>query len=724
MSAVRLAARLAVPALVVGQLLVLAPPAHAASTPWRFSPRQSATFYINANSLAAGYATCPSGYIPIGGGIESVSDMGSFERVAEYRNGAQYVVIGHNYSASLMSVTVAASCALDSQVGSLTLVSGDFGSNASGLGGGTVTCPTGMLAITGAADWNFIGSNNRRVDLMSPSTNGQGWYAAGWSPVSSSLHVEAYCAPAGWIGVTPVVSTTYFSVSYERPGQGLCPPGTRTGSGGLILSGNDGVPTPGTWRGETHVSYPSTNTTYWTSSSHIEAGTRGTWVTWCLPASRPVVTITQHPPARSNDLTPTFAFTATEPTGEAMSISCHIDEGPVYDGCPSDGTPKEFLGQSLPDGQHVYYADATNTSGQHVWASYAWVVDTTAPTATGPAASPAITAPLSVTFNEPVTGVSASSFQVRVTGQSTVLAGTVSVGASGTTASWTPASPLVPGESYTVSLGSPIADVAGNALAPVTFAVRASGVVQNTSPALRESWDRDTASAASGGAYIVSNLSGTSATWRVAVAAGQTVAVHGVRLPTGGYGDVYLDGVKKATLSFYASSPAYQVKLWTSAALAAGTHSVQVRVLGTKPSGSQGTDVALDHLRNGTTTVAETAAVQAFRRVATTAASGGSYDVVTHRGDAGGAPSYSLTFKGTAVKLYVTKSAGSGSARIYVDGVGKATVSLSSGSTQYQQLAFSLAGLSSTTRHTILVVAAGTTTGATSAVAVDYLSVT
>jgi hypothetical protein len=358
------------------------------------------------------------------------------------------------------------------------------------------------------------------------------------------------------------------------------------------------------------------------------------------------------------------------------------------------------------------------------------VIDQTAPTAVAPPANPSVSGPLAVTFSEQVTGVTASSVQVRVAGLSTVVAGSVvlsTTGTGATKASWLPAFPLVPGETYAISLTSAVHDLAGNPLAPVTYLVRTNRTVENVSAALREYWDPDTNASASGGAYAVSGTVGSAAAWGVRATAGQTAALYGARRPDGGNADVYVDGVKKATVSFYAASTAWKAKVYTTPALSAGSHRIEVRVLGTKPTGSTGTNVALDYVVIGTTTAQETAAVQAFRRVTTasTQASGGTYDLVTHTttGDTGGTPSYFVTFKGTGVRFYATKSPSAGTAKVYVDGVLKATVNLRTASVAYRQLAYSVSGLSEA-RHTIRITCVGTSNGWYSTVGLDFLSVT
>src|SRR3954468_11167850 len=85
-------------------LVTVAPPAAAAvAPPWKFINSTGGSVTVSAGATSAVTATCPGGYIPIGGGLSSYYTAGaSFERVAEYRtaSGIGYSVVVHNYEAS------------------------------------------------------------------------------------------------------------------------------------------------------------------------------------------------------------------------------------------------------------------------------------------------------------------------------------------------------------------------------------------------------------------------------------------------------------------------------------------------------------------------------------------------------------------------------------------------------------------------------------------------
>jgi hypothetical protein len=280
----------------------------------------------------------------------------------------------------------------------------------------------------------------------------------------------------------------------------------------------------------------------------------------------------------------------------------------------------------------------------------------------------------------------------------------------------------VPGETYKFSFTSAIHDGVGNPLAATSFTVRTTTIVENTSAALRRRWDVDRSSIASGGAYMVSRLAGSLAEKTFTTSAGQTASVYGIRLPSGGYAAVYLDGRKVATASFYAATVARR-RVYVSGPLTAGSHTISIRPLGTKPAASSNSWVAIDNLVVGGTSMQETSLEHRFRRVSTASAYGGSFDTMIQAPATDTTPAQvELTFVGTGIKIFATKTSASGRARIYIDGVLKATPNLKSASTVYKALVYSTTvgfGV-----HTLRIEAVGTSTGFGSSVHVDRITIT
>jgi hypothetical protein len=362
------------------------------------------------------------------------------------------------------------------------------------------------------------------------------------------------------------------------------------------------------------------------------------------------------------------------------------------------------------DGTYYWRVQVRDSAGNILATSgsRSFVKDITRPTVISktPTANASITGAFEATFSEPVSGVSDTSYKMVIAGTTTAVPGTVSA-PSGTTARFVPSSPLIPGQSYTLSLTSDIVDVNGNTLVPHSWTVRTALTVESNSVAMRELWDRDANASASGGAY---DSSRTSAAKTIFTFNGTNVTVLGRRAPDGGYANIYLDGVKQVQGSFYASAVQWKRTIWSKTGLAAAKHTVEVRVLNTKPAASSGTWVYVDAFKVGTVVYEETngATKDQFRRQTHSSASGGSYDVTSHlaSGDNSGKPTFQMTFKGTGIDWYATKTKSSGKAIVYIDGVNKGTIDLYAGSAAYGAKVYGSPTLANGV-HTIKIVLTG-----------------
>jgi hypothetical protein len=700
--------------------LAVTSPAHAANTPWRFHSLTYSETGLAAGDTAARSATCDAGYSLVGGGFRTSST--EVEVFGQYRDGInpnKYVVVFHSYSASPMSVAVYPICAWATDVGTITKRETDVAPSG-GYAGGQANCDSGSRALFGGADWNG-GGPNRRIDVAAPSTSGSAWAVSGENPGSDTyaLHVEAYCVPATVLGAYSAPRTQ--SQNFANPGAFNipvnCPSGTRSVSGGALSGPTNGPLDLTTYHADIYRSYP-TSSTSWQVSGKLNGGTLLTWITWCIPASQPVATLTSKPPSLDNHSTVTFGHSYSDPTGEPLTNQlCYVDG--QSSSCGLNSTQVN----GLTDGSHTFIYEVTNTSGQKDQDSYTWTVDLTTPLLNHPAAFP-LSGAVPFTFSEPVNGVTTSTLQVNVQGQPTPLPGSLTMNPAKTQASWLPAAPLVPGESYVVTASSTIKDLAGNPVSSLPSLAYGSLAVESSATQLVRTWDPDASTSASGGSYISSRTVGSSATWTFPATSGQRATVYGVRLPMGGYASVYVDGVKQGKASFYASALKHKVPVFTTPALSAGTHKVEVRLLGTKPAVSNGSWVGLDFLRIGGVNRQETVTTQKFRRLTSASASGGSYDSVPHRtsGDTGGPPAYTLTFHGSGIKLYATQTPASGSAKVYVDGVLKATVNLRSSSAAFQALVATIVELPDAL-HVLRIVPVGTSAGSGSDVNLDRVDV-
>lgn len=700
-------------ALVAGSL-VAATPAQAVMEPWRWV-RVDQTVNIPALSDAEIAVPCPAGYVPVTGGWHSSNNAVWLKRHYADRFTNNYVLLIHNWTNTVRPVYPTAWCAHADDVGGIVWVSNDF-TEVNNRAGGTTTCPEGYGVIAGGADWYTFG--DRHVEYSGPTPAGDGWFASGTSAaVNDTLAIEVGCIPdAALQGEQVVTAVTDVGSNTDVVRTASCPAGMRvlTGGGWAGPSGTSQRDTA--YRGDMYRSVAG-NAWSWSAGAIVTAGSRFTSIALCIPQSIPVVTLTQVPPKLHTSGSGTFAFTASDPAGEALTYGCAI-------GVSVPCSPGQVSFGPLTDGAKTLIVSATNAEGRLTSQTYQFVIDTTSPTVVdrSPLTTAGINQQFTMTFSEPVTGVGATTVQVFAAGSSTPVPGTVSASpspASATSATWTPRAKLLPGQTYTVQLGTAIQDAAGWPLTPPEWEVRADVVVENTSAAVVESWDRDESAKASGGRFIENRTAGSRASLTFTAPASGEVSLYGIRRPAGGYGDIYLDGVRKAKASFYGARTK-RARVFHHTGLKPGsTHTLEVRVLGTKPRASKGTWVALDSVSLGAKTRQETALKQSFRRVAAGGASGGSYDTVAHaaRGDTGGVPAYTLKFRGTSIAVRAVLSPSAGKAAIYVDGALKKTVSLRSAGAAHDVEVFSLQ--LSDAVHTVKVVPLGTRTGAASFVGVD-----
>lgn len=803
-----------------GLISTPAPVAAAAhAVPWRFTT-VTTTGSLGGLTQKDFFLNCPSGYIPVSGGVVggSVADvLQIWEDWPDATDGTYHLLLANTSFSTTTTVTVAVNCVWLADVGTIYYRIGTFSRNSNGYAGGYTYCGSGLTVLSAGVAWSVGGA--RHVYFSSPITGGTqygtGWYAAGWIQTSgATLGVELRC-----------VSSSLLTAEYaeaQDTGAGPANGGvtaTCTVSGYRVLVGGSAPPAdqqnPGVNQGFS-TSGPSDYRHYVSFGRH-ESGVILRTLMLCVPWSTVSVSITNQPPALSASSDGSVTFNAADSAGETITLHCTLDGTTV--GCANnvanlysvvDG-PHSFIVQvqnqynsfasklaqwsvdthaptiqshsptsDLPIGGPMtinfseavtglstssvtVHDDTTNvdvagtvgtpTASTATWTPTAALTpgdtyrfsftsaihdaagnpltatfftvnaapDTTAPTiqSHAPTSGLAITGPLTITFSEPVSGVDGTSLTVHAIGANVDVAGVVARPTS-STATWTPSTRLVPGETYRFSFTTAIHDASANPLAATSFDVRAAASVENTSAAFLEYWDRDASSLANGGSYISSSLSGSKADLTFTATAGQTVAIYGIRTSSGGYADVYLDGVRKATASFYAASTG-RARVYLSAALTAGTHTISIRPLGTKPTASTGTWVGVDNALVGSTVKQESSFKQAFRRSSSASASGGSYDTMIHKIDSDtNVPKIEVTLVGTGVKVYATKTTSSGSARIYVDGVLKATVSLHASATVYQALVYS--GTFALGQHVIRVAAVGTSTGSTSSVSVDRIS--
>jgi hypothetical protein len=131
--------------------------------------------------------------------------------------------------------------------------------------------------------------------------------------------------------------------------------------------------------------------------------------TWIVDTAAPTASLDSTPGLYSNDQTPSFSFSSSEPTG--ATFECKLD-GAAYAPC-STGTTLA----SLLEGGHTFAVKAIDVAGNHSTsaASYSWTVDTTAPSLTLGTTPPAFSNDSTPTFAFSSTDGSAT-FECQIDG--------------------------------------------------------------------------------------------------------------------------------------------------------------------------------------------------------------------------------------------------------------------------------------------------------------------
>jgi GH25 family lysozyme M1 (1,4-beta-N-acetylmuramidase) len=346
-------------------------------------------------------------------------------------------------------------------------------------------------------------------------------------------------------------------------------------------------------------------------------------------------------------------------------------------------------------------------------------LDTVIPRA-GVTAAAAVDAPVVVTFDEPVVGISDATVRLRGDGggrakvrlvcpsEYGVAISCASTGVQ--TVELEPVAPFVAGERYRVVLHSGITDLSGNALERTVGDVDAPTVLEQGSAAITYGWadvDRDNAA---GGSYLVENRPGATASFSFW---GPSVTWVTAKGPEMGRAGLSVDGAPVGDVDLRDDAPAFGVEVPIDG-LGPGEHTLSIEVLGRGDKHPDDAPIAIDAFRtehglDASPTVATTWAVHDDGAARLVAAS------------MGGA-SAELSFSGTGIVWQTAVGPSHGRAAIYVDGAYERTVD-TNGSTPHQHNV-RIAGLGDGV-HTVRIVVLPTHDDASvgSAVSVDGFTV-
>ena len=306
----------------------------------------------------------------------------------------------------------------------------------------------------------------------------------------------------------------------------------------------------------------------------------------------PETTIDSGPSGPTNSASASFAFSSNE---TSSTFECSLDNA-TYSSCTS---PKDYTG--LAEGSHTFEVRAIDAAGNTdgTSASRSWTVDTTAPEANSLAKGFVLNStlgtsaiPVQLTWSATDGGGSGiAGYQLQ---QSTNGGAYQDVALSPvTTTTITPS--LAPANTYQFQVRAQ--DQAGNWSAwqqgpnfrVDTYQESYSAIIYGGT------WRTQSLSSAYGGALKYAKGVGTEkATFAFT---GSEVAWVAPRNSNRGRADVYVDGTKVATVDLYAASEQSRQVVFSLAGLDPSvSHTLEVRVLGTKNAASSGKRVDVDAL--------------------------------------------------------------------------------------------------------------------------------
>lgn len=342
--------------------------------------------------------------------------------------------------------------------------------------------------------------------------------------------------------------------------------------------------TSGTWSA-TSPARPDGPTT-WTAVATDNGGRSS------APSAELVVTIDSVAPGASltsqpprTDSTPTFTFAAPEPAGFACSMSTGAA---AYQPCTSPHTYSV-----LPDGTYSFAVRATDSAGNTgTAATLRYVLDATAPTVTAPVATLPLAqlgttdVPVQVSWSgsDGTSGVSQYELRRSTDGAAPVVVLTTT--ATSTTTS------LAPGRTYRFSVVA--RDGAGNTTTATGPAVVLTAAQETATSVTYPwgSWTQATQTGSYGGA--VKHAGARGAVSRVTFT-GSSIAWVSTLANNRGQAEVWLDSQRVATIDLFSSATRTRQVVFSRSSLdPTVSHSLEVRVLGTKLGKSKGTRVDVD----------------------------------------------------------------------------------------------------------------------------------
>jgi CSLREA domain-containing protein len=301
----------------------------------------------------------------------------------------------------------------------------------------------------------------------------------------------------------------------------------------------------------------------------------------------PETTIDSGPTGTVSIASATFEFSSSE---AGSAFECSLDGAP-FSGCAS---PKDYT--SLADGSHTFEVRAIDAAGNTdpTPAKRSWTVDATAPSVQPPQQNLALgttlgtfAVPVKLTWSATDSTSTVAKYELQ---QSTNGAAYTNVSLSSPTTTVRTVS-LEPGITYQFRVRAQ--DSAGNWsdwMQGPAFTVEDN---QESSAAISYigTWTQEALDSAFGGGVSYAEAAGAKATFTFT---GSHVAWVAPKDANRGRAEVWVDGVKVRSVDLYASSEQPRKMVFTQDWASVGTHTVEVRALGTKNASSSGTRVDVD----------------------------------------------------------------------------------------------------------------------------------
>ena len=185
---------------------------------------------------------------------------------------------------------------------------------------------------------------------------------------------------------------------------------------------------------------------------------------------------------------------------------------------------------------------------------------------------------------------------------------------------------------------------------------------------------------------------------------GTKVTLYGTRGRSFGKAAIFVDGTYQRTVDLYYRSTLYNRALFTKTGLSEGAHTLTVVVSSSKNRRATGRRVDVDSFAFTGIAPGLNQEQSAATLVGTwTQLSGAGYSATSALASEENTASLTYAFRGTGVTWLGTKSAASGKASVFVDGVLRGTADLWAGRTVYRRPLFTVSGLSKA-NHTVRIV--------------------